>query len=95
MASSHNIAQPMFGRAPAKNPAEGWSDGDALDFDLLAEYLLDDGNLNPAGVTFDFKYVTTVIGAETRWNCLSALFSGQVIHKAVSHSSFYLFLFQY
>lgn len=47
---------PMFGRAAPKNPIDGWNDGsDALDFDLLAEYLLDDGSLSAHGATFDFK----------------------------------------
>jgi hypothetical protein len=31
------------------------SGGDPMDFDLLAEYLLDDGTGNTAGMSFDFK----------------------------------------
>ena len=45
------IPQPRFGRASAQN--EGWGDVDNFDVDMLAEYLLDDGNLG-SGVTFDF-----------------------------------------
>lgn len=29
--------------------------GDPMDFDLLAEYLLDDNTANPAGIGFDFQ----------------------------------------
>jgi hypothetical protein len=47
---------PMFG--PASGTANGgdgsWND-DNLDVDLLAEYLLEDGNNTAAGITFDFK----------------------------------------
>jgi hypothetical protein len=57
MASSHpNASMPFFARA-SKSSAEGWSEVDNFDVDLLAEYLLDDGSLTSNGVTFDFKYV--------------------------------------
>jgi hypothetical protein len=55
MASSHpNASMPFFARA-SKSSTEGWSEVDNFDVDLLAEYLLDDGNLTSSGVTFDFK----------------------------------------
>jgi hypothetical protein len=50
---------PFFARA-SKSSAEGWSEVDNFDVDLLAEYLLDDGSLTANGVTFDFKYVPNV-----------------------------------
>lgn len=57
MTSSHQIFH-FFARA-SKSSAEGWSEVDNFDVDLLAEYLLDDdGNLNSSG--FDFKYVLQV-----------------------------------
>jgi hypothetical protein len=57
MASSYpNASAPFFARA-SKNSADGWSEVDNFDVDLLAEYLLDDGSLSANGVTFDFKYV--------------------------------------
>jgi hypothetical protein len=55
MASSQpNASLPFFARA-SKSSAEGWSEVDNFDVDLLAEYLLDDGSLTANGVTFDFK----------------------------------------
>jgi hypothetical protein len=54
MASHPNASLPFFARA-SKSSTEGWSEVDNFDVDLLAEYLLDDGNLTSSGVTFDFK----------------------------------------
>ena len=46
---------PRFGRANnGPTTGETWGDTDNFDVDMLAEYLLDDGNLGQ-GVTFDFK----------------------------------------
>ena len=33
---------------------EASSNSDPMDFDMLAEYLLDDGDANGAGIAFDF-----------------------------------------
>ena len=52
------VTQPVFGSTgQPTNQGEGLQmdtpSGDPMDFDLLAEYLLDDTNAN--AVTFDFK----------------------------------------
>ena len=52
------VTQPVFGSTGQQsNQGEGLQmdapSGDPMDFDLLAEYLLDDTNAN--AVTFDFK----------------------------------------
>jgi hypothetical protein len=54
---AHNIQMPVFGAASGVAASSYWGDIDNLDVDMLAEYLLDDGNLNANGVTFDFVYV--------------------------------------
>ena len=45
--------------APPEQAAQGdWqmdTGGDGMDFDLLAEYLLDDNPTSAAGMAFDFK----------------------------------------
>ena len=50
------VPQLRFGRASGNAQGDGaaWGDVDNFDVDMLAEYLLDDGNLG-SGVTFDFK----------------------------------------
>jgi hypothetical protein len=55
---AHNIQMPVFGAASGVVASSYWGDVDNLDVDMLAEYLLDDGNLNANGVTFDFVYVS-------------------------------------
>lgn len=47
---------PRFARAGAQNStaADAWSGDNDFDVEMLAEYLLDDGNPTQ-GVTFDFK----------------------------------------
>jgi PAS domain S-box-containing protein len=50
--SSTQFSQPRFARS--SNPGDTWGDSNDFDVDLLTEYLLDDGNLAAAGVTFDF-----------------------------------------
>jgi hypothetical protein len=56
-----SVSLPIFGSSGQNqgDAAGGWqmdaSSGDPMDFDLLAEYLLDDSNENPSGVSFDFK----------------------------------------
>ena len=62
------VTLPVFGgaSAPAPAPADNtqqnggeWrvdnSSNDGMDFDLLAEYLLDDNPSSAAGISFDFK----------------------------------------
>lgn len=51
---AHNVQMPLFSAATGNAAASYWGDVDNLDVDLLAEYLLDDGNLTSNGVTFDF-----------------------------------------
>ena len=56
------VTLPVFGStsAAAQPPAQGdglqvdVNEGDQMDFDLLAEYLLDDAPGNAGGITFDF-----------------------------------------
>jgi hypothetical protein len=54
-----SVTLPIFGSSgQSQGDAGGWqmdASGDPMDFDLLAEYLLDDSNENPSGVSFDFK----------------------------------------
>ncbi len=65
---SHTVTLPVFASASAAAHADGaqsanqaeWQmesgSGDGMDFDLLAEYLLDDNPAVPApGISFDFK----------------------------------------
>lgn len=63
-----NVQAPRFSSASG---AKGdWSEIDTLDVDMLADYLLGDGVLNSAGVTFDFnlegnsKQNSTVVSPE-------------------------------
>jgi hypothetical protein len=58
------ISLPVFGSSSAQGTAEQsveqgeWhmdTGGDGMDFDLLAEYLLDDNPTSAAGMNFDFK----------------------------------------
>ena len=51
-----NVPPPRFGKA-GNAPSTDWGDVDHFDVDMLAEYLLEDGNLLGSGVAFDFKYV--------------------------------------
>jgi hypothetical protein len=61
------VTIPIFGSSSARAPAASdggqpgsaeWNmdqSGDPMDFDFLAEYLLDDTPVNAAGTAFDFK----------------------------------------
>jgi hypothetical protein len=56
--STYNVSIPRFSSASAVKKSEAGQNGkdeseDTLDFDLLAEYLLDDGMMVP-GSAFDF-----------------------------------------
>jgi hypothetical protein len=54
----YNIEVPRFASASA-NPSNNWNEVDHLDFDLLAEYLLNDGNpfSGTPNAQFDYRYV--------------------------------------
>ncbi len=54
---AHNVQMPRFAAAGNAPVSESWYDVDGLDVDLLAEYLLDDGNVTTSGAVFDFRYV--------------------------------------
>lgn len=61
------VTLPVFGSANTQAPGDGaqgaaghseWqmdSNGDPMDFDLLAEYLLEDSNAGVPGLNFDFQ----------------------------------------
>ena len=54
------VTLPVFGssgqpNAQGENLQMDSASGDPMDFDLLAEYLLDDTAGNSGGITFDFK----------------------------------------
>ena len=54
--SSQNIQFPRFAPSSAPSSSLNMCEVDNLDVDLLAEYLLNDGQLNMASdVVFDFK----------------------------------------
>jgi hypothetical protein len=40
----HNVEMPLFAPASGMTAAHSWNEVDHLDFDLVAEYLLNDGN---------------------------------------------------
>jgi hypothetical protein len=49
-----NDLLPRFGKASG-GQGDFWGDIETFDVDVLAEYLLDDGTMAAAGITFDFE----------------------------------------
>ena len=65
-----NVEMPRFAAASGQGvQSSDWGEIDNLDVDMLAEYLLDDGNLT-SNVVFDFKYVPFLDPSDSKFSLL-------------------------